>query len=272
MSADLPVGAIGSISSHSTLLEALSYAAATIVVAEVVNRLLQRQDKTLSRMLKRPLTLSETTRLRMARRLVVAAILFVGLGLALMRVPQVGTLARGMLASAGITALVVGFAARAVLANLVSGVLIAFSQPVRIGDYISVDGIVGTVEEIRLTYTYIRTPDNRRVVIPNEQFASKVIHNFTIVDPQSVATVEFPVPASVSLPHVKEMVEEEARRAAGAAARRAPQLEVAQINLDSLLLRLQVWVDDPDRAAQLSDQLRQAIAERLRREGVIGNP
>jgi small-conductance mechanosensitive channel len=257
---------------HSTVLRTLAYLIATFAIAEIVDRLLRRQDGALSRMLKRPLTVAETTRLRMVRRLVVAAILFVGIGLALLQMPQVGTLARGMLASAGITALIVGFAARTVLANLVSGVLIAFSQPVRIGDYVLVDGIFGTVEEIRLTYSYIRTPDNRRIVIPNEQFASKVIQNYSIVDPESAATVEFTVPVTVSLPRVKEIAEDEAGRAAGAAARRAPHLEVAQINLDNLLLRLQVWVADPPQAAALGDRLRLAVAERLKREGIIGGP
>ena len=107
-------------------------------------------------------------------------IIFIGIAIALTQFAVVGTLARAMLASAAIIAGVVGIAARAPIANLASGVMIAFSQPVRLGDYVSIDDVYGTVEEIRLTYTYIRTVDNRRVVIPNEAFASKIVHNYSM--------------------------------------------------------------------------------------------
>ena len=88
-----------------------------------------------------------------------------------------------MLASAAIIAGVIGIAARAPIANLVSGIMIAFSQPVRLNDYISVDGEFGTVEQISLIYTYIRTADGRRVVIPNEAFAMKAVHNYSMGSP-----------------------------------------------------------------------------------------
>ena len=89
-----------------------------------------------------------------------------------------------MLASAAILAGVIGIAARAPIANLVSGIMIAFSQPVRLNDYISVDEVFGTVEQISLIYTCIRTADGRRVVIPNEAFANKAVHNFSMGSPE----------------------------------------------------------------------------------------
>ena len=72
--------------------------------------------------------------------------------------------------------------------------MIAFSQPVRLGDYISVDGEFGTVEQISLLYTYIRSSDGRRVVIPNEAFASEVVNNFSMGSPGSMVAVDLVVP------------------------------------------------------------------------------
>src|SRR5665648_734003 len=103
----------------------------------------------------------------MIRRIIQAAMLIIIDRMALLQLPFFHAPSGAILAAAAIFAGVIGIAARAPLANRVSGVMIAFSQPVRLGDYISIDDVYGTVEEIRFTYTYIRTPDNRRVVIPN---------------------------------------------------------------------------------------------------------
>ena len=159
---------------------------ATLAAASIADALLKRRDKVQSKLTGREPDPADPTRYVMIRRLIVVGILFVGVAMALSQFQVVSALAK-TLASAAIFAGVIGIAARAPLANLVSGVMIAFSQPVRLGDYISVDDVYGTVEEIRFTYTYIRTPDNRRVVIPNEAFASQVVNNFSMGSPGSMS-------------------------------------------------------------------------------------
>jgi small conductance mechanosensitive channel len=262
---------------HSDWLTALCYFAGTLVVAKVVDTLIARHGSGLGRLFGRDLTMAEQTRLRMARRLIVFAILFVGIATALLQFPQVGTLARGMLASAGITALVAGFAARSMLANLVSGIVIAFTQPVRIGDFVRVDDVEGTVEEIGLTYSYIRTADNHRVVIPNEQFASKVIHNYTIVDAVGAANVEFVVPAGVDLSLVEGVALDEAHKLApagfdaSAPLGRAPSFAVVDQTADGVHVRVTLWAASAPQAQALAADLRRAALERLRREGLLAN-
>src|SRR6266508_4816461 len=108
-------------------------------------------------------------------------LLAVGILFAALAVPQVRTIAGGLLASSAVVGLVVGLAAQRPLANFVAGVVIAFTQPLRLGDRVTVDGVDGVVEEIGLTYTFIRTVDNTRLVIPNEKLASDTIRNSTIV-------------------------------------------------------------------------------------------
>ena len=88
------------------------------------------------------------------------AIIFVGVLSALLVVPQVRAVAAGLLASSAVVGLVVGLAAQRPLANFVAGIVIAFTQPLRLGDTVTVDDVEGVVEEIGLTYTFIKTHDN----------------------------------------------------------------------------------------------------------------
>ena len=89
-----------------------------------------------------------------------------------------------MLASSAVLGLVVGFAARQTLANAIAGVLLAITQPIRIGDLVTFEEETGEVEDVRLTYTYIRLDDGRRLIVPNERLAQSSIVNHTVVDPR----------------------------------------------------------------------------------------
>ena len=95
------------------------------------------------------------------RRVVTTTILFVGIMSALLVIPQVRAIAGGILASSAVLGLIIGFAAQRTLGNAIAGILIAFSQPLRLGDNVVVDDVEGVVEEIGLTYTFIRTERGR---------------------------------------------------------------------------------------------------------------
>ena len=231
--------------STSQIAHAGVYLALTIAVAVLVDRLLRDHSGGISRAIARTLPLADETRLRVARRLVLAAIVFIGVMAALVQLPEVGTVARGLLASAGITALIVGFAARSVLANLVSGVIVALAQPVRIGDHVAIDDFEGVVEEVRLTYSYIRASDNSRIVIPNEQLASKVIRNFTIADAR------------------REALDVAAAFSRGRSPDRLPSLAVTELGVDAVHLRLTVWQDSKADADRAAAGLRFALEEHL---------
>ncbi len=129
------------------------------------------------------LTPEADTRLRFVRRLAVAMVLLVGVASALSQFASLDRIAGGLLASSAIAAAVIGFAARQTLANGVAGVMLAIAQPVRLGDMVTFEGETGLVEDVRLTYTYLRAADGHRVVIPNERLASGVLINETIGDP-----------------------------------------------------------------------------------------
>src|ERR687887_173931 len=156
----------------------------TTVVARVIDRRIARRD----------LPPEAITRYRVVRRSVTTALFFVGLLSALLVIPQVRAVAGGLLASSAVLGIVVGFASQRTLGNFVAGLLIAFTQPVRLGDAVTVENTEGVVEEIGLIYTFVRTENGDRLVIPNEKLASDTIRNSTIRSREKVAEISVQVP------------------------------------------------------------------------------
>ena len=171
----------------------LVIAGAAMLVAAVLAKIV---DKALGR---KELAPGAVTRYRTVRRVAVTTIFFVGVLSALLVIPEVRAIAGGILASSAVLGLVIGFAAQRTIGNAVAGILIAFSQPLRLGDLVEVDGVEGTVEEIGLTFTFIRAADETRLVIPNEKLASDTIRNFTIRSSEKVAEITVQVPLQQDL-------------------------------------------------------------------------
>lgn len=212
-----------------------------------------------SRMARRELDPGSVTRYRVLRRSVMAVIVGVGVLSALLTIPAVSSVAGAVLGSAAVIGLVVGFAAQTTLSNFVAGLLIAFTQPVRIGDRIEVTGVAGLVEEIKLTYTFIRLDDGSRLVIPNATLATNTIRNATIVNPEKVAEVTVQVPLSQELRPILASLERE--------------LEGADVFVRSLDGEATVVVQEQaasEAAAQRRErELRLRVHERLRERGIF---
>jgi small-conductance mechanosensitive channel len=148
---------------------------------------------------RRPLPPEAVTRYRIFRRTISVVILMVGLFSALLAIPEIRAVAGGLLASSALLGIVLGFAAQRTLGNFVAGILIALAQPVRIGDRVEYEGSAGVVEEIGLTYTFIRAADRLRIVVPNEKLASDTIVNASIRSRETFAEVSLPVPLAADL-------------------------------------------------------------------------
>jgi small-conductance mechanosensitive channel len=108
-------------------------------------------------------------------------------------VPQLRGLLGSLLAGAGVMALVVGFAAKSTLSNLIAGIALAFYRPIRIGDRINIDDEYGTVEDITLRHTIVRTWEHKRLVIPNEKIDTMTVVNHSIIDPKMLCRMELGV-------------------------------------------------------------------------------
>jgi len=224
---------------------------ATLVVARLVDRRMARRD----------LPAAAVTRYRILRRSVITAIIFVGLLSALLVIPQVRAVAAGILASSAVIGIVVGFAAQKTIGNFIAGLLIAFSQPIRLGDHVEIEGQMGVVEEIGLTYTFIRVEDNDRLVIPNERIASDTIRNSSIRGRRKLAQVTVQVPLDSDLDAVSGLLRE-------AAEDERADVFVAAL-ADKAELMVSVWADDEPAAERLESELRLRAHKRLREAGVF---
>jgi small-conductance mechanosensitive channel len=200
------------------------------------------------------------TRYRVLRRSISAAIFTVGILSALLVIPQVRAVAGGLLASSAVLGLVIGFASQKTLGNFVAGLMIATTQPLRLGDWVEVAGVEGAVEEIGLMYTFIRTEDNARLVIPNEKLASDTIRNSTIRSAAKYAEVTVQVPVTADLRSLVEALRAEAP---------GERDEVFVSSLDgSPTLTVRVWTESEQAAGQLERELRLRVHERLREYGI----
>lgn len=129
------------------------------------------------------------TQLGLVRRVGAAVVWVVTGGALLLTFDAMRTVGASLLASAGIIGIIAGIAAQSTLGNFFAGLQIAFSDTVRIGDTVVVDGQQGTVEEITLSYLVLRLWDYRRLVVPVSYFVSKPYENWTRRDPGLFAWV-----------------------------------------------------------------------------------
>lgn len=199
------------------------------------------------------------TRYRVLRRGIMATIVTVGILSALLVIPQVRAIAGGLLASSAVLGLVIGFASQRTIGNFVSGVMIALTQPLRLGDRIEFGGREGVVEEIGLVYTIVRADDNSRVVIPNEKLASDTIVNSTIVSREKYAQITVQVPPNSDLGALLDVLRAEAGD-------RDADAFVAGLD-GSPTLVLRVRAEDAARAERLEQELRAGVHARLRERG-----
>lgn len=213
------------------------------------------------RLKRRPMDPQAETRYLVLRRAVSVTILVVGLFSALLVIPQVRAIAGGLLASSAVLGLIVGFASQQVLSNFMAGLVIALTQPVRIGDCVTYASEEGTVEEIGLTYTFIRTLDRRRLVVPNSKLSSDTIVNSSIRSRETLAVVSVPVPLTSDLGAVVETLQAEV------AQERDAEVFVASLDGSATVI-VRAAAPTEQEAEKLEHELRLRAQTRLRELGV----
>jgi small-conductance mechanosensitive channel len=233
-----------------------------IVIAAVVFGIVSLLARVIDFLLaRRELPPEAVTRYRILRRSVTAAILVVGFFSALLVIPQVRAIAGGLLASSAVLGVIIGFASQQTLGNFVAGLLIAITQPIRLGDRVTYDGTDGVVEEIGLTYTLIRARDGTRLVVPNNKLASDTIVNSTIRSRDSFAEITVQVPLSADLGAVVAALRKEV------ASEREADAFVSGLDLNATVT-VRAAAPDAASALRLEGDLRLRVHERLRLAGV----
>jgi small-conductance mechanosensitive channel len=245
---------------HRNTVTAIITLVVTLAVAQLVDHAIVTRGGRLREVVGAPeLSPVAATRLRLVRRLVYATIIVIGLALALSQFDAIKRTATGVLASSAVLGLVVGFAARQTLANAIAGILLAITQPIRIDDLVTFQGESGVVEDMRLTYTYLRADDGRRIIVPNEQLAQNTLQNHTIVDPRVRVEVSVWIPQGA-----------DAMRAVAALNRQDDvQASVAEVDKDGIRLVAGTWARHATERGPVAAGLRVSCLEILRGEGLF---
>jgi small-conductance mechanosensitive channel len=167
----------------------------TVIFAYALDRLvIGYATKLASRM--GPSTSRQTrTRLRVVRRLLFVTIILLGAALALSQFTEIKRLAAGVLASTALLTLIAGFAAQQALGNVVAGLLIAVTQPLRIGDLVELEEGMGRVRDISLSFTSVAVDDGRVLIVPNQILMTTPLFNHSLD-----GTSEQPAASQTSLP------------------------------------------------------------------------
>ena len=181
----------------------------------------------------------------------------------IMVLAQLGFNVAALLAGLGIAGIAIGFAARDTLENFISGITILLDRPFRIGDNIVVEGIFGTVEEITLRSTRLRTLNNEIMVMPNTHMINQRVVNHTMVSPLRVevkfgiAYKEFPQQARevvLGLTEGDERLDDNY----------TPQVVVTGLNDSSVDMALRIYLKNPKLEVPVRFEYVERIREALR--------
>ena len=207
----------------------------------------------------------QLTQTRILRRSANALVLLVTAGAILMSIPGVKQIGVSLLAAGGAAGIIVGLALQPVLSNLMAGVQIAFTQPIRIDDAVVVQGQFGHVEEINSTYVVIRLRDLRRLIVPLKHFLEQPIENWTrdssALDAEVLLLVDQRVPV------------DRLRAEIGAIARASPHwdqrlliVEVNDVRERTMEIRCRLGAGDAAKANSLRAEVRERVIGWLQRE------
>ena len=208
---------------------------------------------------------SRRTRIAIFSRTLGFVIVFVTVALMLLGIPGVRNVGVTLMASAGLAGLAVGAAAQPALKSLIAGIQMALTEPIRIGDLVVIDNETGRVEDIRMTYVVIRTGDERRLIVPTAKFLETTFQNWTRVAGGNVGAVMLPIVPGHEIAPIREaFLQMLAKRPEWD--RRVGELQVFEVRLDSVDLKLLMSAKDPAAMTRLRFSMREAMVEWLRVE------
>jgi len=206
------------------------------------------------------------TQVRILLRVVDGIVLLVTIGAALMTIPSVRQYGISLFASAGIAGIAAGLAARPVLSNLLAGVQLAMTQPIRLYDSVIVEGEYGTIEEIGSTYVTVKLWDLRRMVVPLSYFIEKPFQNWSRENSSSLIGsvmlyVDYRAPVALIREKLMEILRQSERWDRTTAA-----LQVTDFKEGSIELRCLMSARAPGQTFDLRCEVREKLIDFLQRE------
>ncbi len=170
---------------------------------------------------------------------------------------------------AGAFSVGVGFGLQNIFNNFVSGIILLFERPIKIGDAIEVGGNVGEVQHIGIRASVIRTADGSEIIVPNGLLISSQVTNWTFSDRKRAVEISVSVIAGADIEHVTELLKLTAVSQVGVAKEPSPEVYVLSFTGGAVALQLRAWTDRYQDWAQLRSDLSKAVSSVLAREKIV---
>lgn len=203
------------------------------------------------------------TRADILHRIGVFLVLLVTFCMMLMTIPSVRNIGVTLIASAGLAALAVGAAAQPALKNLVAGLQMAFTEPIRLDDVVIIDGEWGRIEEIRLTYVVVRIWDERRLIVPVSKFLEESFQNWTRHTSQILGSVLWYLDPAADVARLREKLEQLVQ-ASPRWDGRFCNLQVTDATPEAIEVRALMTAKDASTAFDLRCEVREAMLAYIR--------
>jgi small-conductance mechanosensitive channel len=210
-----------------------------------------------------PQSRARRTQLEFFRRLSLLAVSGITVALCLMTIPAVRAMGVSLFASAGVAGIIIGVAAQPTISNLIAGVQIAITQPIRIGDAVVVENEWGRVEEISTTYVVVAIWDQRRLVLPLSYFLQKPFQNWTRQSSQLIGPVILHVDYSLPVAALREQLGRIVEQTP-LWDRRVVNLQVTDLGEHAMQLRALVSAENAEKAWDLRCHVREQLVTWIR--------
>lgn len=209
---------------------------------------------------------SRSTYVSIFRRVFIFVMILGSVWIGLSEFANLEGLGKTLLTSAGIAGVVIGIAAQPTLGNIVAGLQIAVTQPIRIGDTVMLDGTWCTVEDLRYTYAILNTWDERRLFVPMRHFVTEIVENWSHPDSHQTRPVYLYVDYGANIDDIRQKFIEVAKASKGWDGETEPEMLALSVNKDTIELRGTVASDSPLKAWELECEVREKMLTYLYNE------
>ena len=247
----------------------------TPVVAKIIDRLMVRSYEELASKNKKPF---DETRARMVRNIIRALVYVMGLLLIISFIPELKNLSLTLFAGAGFAGIVIGLAAQNAFSNILSGIFLSIFQPFRLGERVKIGEEYGTIEDITLRHTVLKTWDNRRLVIPNARINEESIVNYSMGDEKILMNFDMGISYDSDIDKARKIMTEEAAKhpdlitdsGTSEFMEKTDSVKVRVMGMGdfSVNLRLFAWAKDQPTAVKMKFDLIESIKKRFDKEGI----
>ena len=163
-----------------------------------------------------------------------------------------------LIAGLGVTGFILGFAFQESLGNLASGLMIALNAPFKVGDYVVISGLEGTVLEVNMMATVLATGDNKKIVVPNKSAWGAPITNFSAMATRRV-DLTMGIGYDNDITRAIKVALETLAKVPGVLAEPAPSVSVASLGDNEIMLNVRPWAKNADYWQVYSDGYRAMV-------------